>query len=83
MYLFSLNFINVQKEAFEKKITFFYKLQNKLLLKRLFLCIFSFSCRMNAAEACFILAARNYADRSAAVREIFNYFSLLYENSLK
>lgn len=32
--------------------------------------------RMNAAEACFILAARNYNDRSAAVIIIFVFYFL-------
>lgn len=29
---------------------------------------------MNAAEACFILAARNYNDRSAAVSGAYQFF---------
>lgn len=32
--------------------------------------------RMNEAEACFVLAARNYADKTAAVSSI-NYFKML------
>ena len=29
--------------------------------------------RMNEAEACFVLAARNYADKTAAVRTLHKY----------
>jgi len=32
--------------------------------------------RMNEAEACFVLAARNYADKTAAVRSNFSHNSL-------
>lgn len=37
-----------------------------------FFFFFDFFIRMNAAEACFILASRNYNDRSAAVSFVFS-----------